>query len=65
MAASDMPADVTTPTPPYHPSTNRQVLHTVQELYRRSTSDDFLFIFSPTRRCLHDLVAGTQVVKVD
>ena len=25
---------------------------------------DVLFIFSPTRRCLHDLVAGTHVVKV-
>ena len=24
---------------------------------------DSLFIFSPTRRCLHDLVAGTHVVK--
>jgi len=25
---------------------------------------DILFIFSPTRRCLHDLVAGTHVVKL-
>ena len=25
---------------------------------------DSLFIFSPTRRCLHDLVAGTHVVKM-
>jgi uncharacterized RDD family membrane protein YckC len=25
---------------------------------------DVLFIFSPTRRCLHDLVAGTHVVKL-
>jgi uncharacterized RDD family membrane protein YckC len=25
---------------------------------------DALFIFSPTRRCLHDLVAGTHVVKL-
>ena len=25
---------------------------------------DGLFIFGPTRRCLHDLVAGTHVVKV-
>lgn len=25
---------------------------------------DSLFIFSPTRRCLHDYVAGTHVVKV-
>ena len=25
---------------------------------------DALFIFGPTRRCLHDLVAGTHVVKV-
>ena len=24
---------------------------------------DSLFIFGPTRRCLHDLVAGTHVVK--
>lgn len=26
---------------------------------------DVLFIFSPSRRCLHDIVAGTKVVKVD
>lgn len=26
---------------------------------------DNLFIFSPSRRCLHDIVAGTKVVKVD
>jgi hypothetical protein len=26
---------------------------------------DLLFIFGPSRRCLHDQVAGTRVVLVD
>jgi hypothetical protein len=26
---------------------------------------DVLFIFGPSKRCLHDLVAGTKVVEAD